>query len=273
MPAASFLRRALPLIVVAAVAAGCTTEASPQLRVRDQVQPKPSASAPKCKAKPVKASFDYPRGFPGTDRAFVQKVTRQAISYFGIRTTNCVKRDPVDVRLLAARGSHNIVGWADYGDIEIYTESPGWAQNSQGFRAQTLFHEWYHVLQRTLSTAPPPPTWFFEGSAEWAALDAAVHFGYFDDMDEVRPLLRYDARQPPRPLDKAKPANPGVYSLYFTSIDFLLKEHGGRDRLRQFWQRYNPGDSWKATFQSVFKTKVTTFLKKFEAHREAGFTD
>ena len=271
MPAARFLRRALPLVLVAVVAAGCTTEAATP--VRKQAQPKPSPPAPKCKAKPVKASFDYARGVSDSDRAFVRKVSRQAISYFDLRTANCVKRDPVDVRILGLKGSRHVVARADYGGIDVYAESPGWEAYSPALRAQTLFHEWYHVLQRTLSTAPPPPAWLFEGSAEWAGFDAAVHFGYFDSMDVIRPLIHYDARQPPRPLTTAKPMNPGVYSLYYTSVDFLLEEHGGKDRLRLFWQRYNPGESWRETFRSVFKTKVATFLKKFEAHREAGFTD
>jgi hypothetical protein len=269
MPAARFLRRALPLVLAAVVAAGCNTEASTP--IRKQARAKPSPAAPKCKPKPVKASFDFERGVSPSDRSFFKKVTRQAISYFQIRTTDCVKRDPVDVNVYA-KGYGNIAGHARYGAIEVFAES-GLSDSIPGERAQLLFHEWYHVLQVTLSTAPPPPTWFVEGSAEWGGFDAAVRFGYFDSMDLVREVLRDDALRPPGPLTKAKPENPGVYSLYFTSVDFLLKKYGGKDRLRLFWQRYNPGDSWKAMFRSVFKTKVTTFLKKFEAHREAGFTD
>jgi hypothetical protein len=270
MPAARFLRRAMPLALVAVVVAGCTTEASTPIRNRAPPA-KASPPAPKCKPKPVKADFEYAKDLSSSDRAFVRKVSRQAISYFSLRTTNCVKRDPVDVRMYA-KGDGNVVARADYGTIEVYTKSPAWGFLTSGERAQVLFHEWYHVLQRTLSIAPPPPVWLFEGSAEWAGFDAAVHFGYFDSMDFIRQLIHYDARRPPAPLDKAKPRNPGVYSLYFTSVDFLLREYGGKRRLRQFWQRYNPGDSWKATFRSVFRTKVTTFLEKFEAHREAGFT-
>ncbi len=270
MPAARFLQRGLALALVALVAAGCTTAVSTP--PRQQARPKPAPSASKCRPKPVKASFVYARGLPSTDRAFVRKVSRQAISYFRIRTTNCVKREPVRV-LMSANSNEKVVAFADYGDIVVYTESPGWETYPPAFRAQTLFHEWYHVLQRTFSTAPPPAAWLFEGSAEWAGFDAAAHFGYFDNMDLVRQAIRHDARRPPAPLTKTKPENPGVYSLYYTSVDFLLKEHGGKRRLRQFWQRYTPSESWKATFRSVFKTRVSTFLKKFEAHREAGFTD
>jgi hypothetical protein len=275
MPAARFLRRALPLVLAAVVAAGCTTEASTP--IRKQAQAKPSPPAPKCKPKAVKASFDFERAVSSSHRSLFKQVTRQAISYFQIRPPDCEERDPIDVNVYA-KGYGNVAGHARYGTIEVFAE-PGSSVPSyvperyiRGERAQLLFHEWYHVLQITLSTAPPPPTWFMEGSAEWGGFDAAVHFGYFDNMDFVRDVLRYDARRPPATLTKAKPQNPGVYSLYFTSVDFLVKEYGGKDRLRLFWQRYDPSDSWKATFRSVFKTKVSTFLKKFEAYREAGFT-
>ena len=281
MPAARFLRRALPLVLVAMVATGCTTEAATPIRKQTRAKLSPSAPkspAPKCKPKPIKASFDFERAVSANHRSFVKKVTRQAISYFQIRNPDCEKTDPIDVNVYA-KGYGNVVGHARYGAIEVFvdrgTPVPAYVPERyiKGERAQLLFHEWYHVLQITLSTAPPPPLWLMEGSAEWAGFDAAVKFGYFDSMDFVREVLRYDARRPPASLTKAKPQNPGVYSLYFTSVDFLVKNYGGKDRLRLFWQRYDPDDSWKATFRSVFKTKVTTFLKKFEAHREAGFTD
>ncbi len=266
----------MPFALALVIAAGCTPTAS-RPNPQHAGRPKPSPPAPKCKPKAVKATFVYTRGLSSSDRAFVRKVSRQAISYFRLRTTNCVKREPVEV-LLSAHSDENVVARADYGDIDVFTESPGWKEYPPALRAQTLFHEWYHVLQRTLSTVPPPPAWFFEGSAEWAGFDAAIHFGYFDSMDlnsmdRIRRVIRLDAARPPAPLTKTKPENPGVYSLYFASVDFLLREHGGKQRLRQFWQRYNPGESWRATFRSVFKTKVSTFLKRFEAHREAGFTD
>ncbi len=269
MPAACFLRRVLPLVLLAVVVAGCTTAASTP--IRNQAPRAKSSPAPKCKPKPVRASFDFERSVSASNRSFFRKVTRQAISYFQIRTIHCVERDPVDVNVYA-KGYGNVAGHARYGAIEVFADSGFW-DSIPGERAQLLFHEWYHVLQITLSTAPPPPIWFVEGSAEWGGFEAAVHFGYFDSMDLVRDVLRKHARRPPAPLTAAKPQNPGVYSLYFTSVDFLVRKYGGKDGLRLFWQRYNPGDSWKATFRSVFKTNVSTFLKKFEAHREAGFTD
>ena len=269
MPVARHVRRFIG-VVLALIAVGCTAPASEpkEQTARDR----PAASAPKCKPKRVTASFHYARGLPASDRAFVRKISRQAISYFRLRTPNCVRRDPVDVHMFAVDNG-DVVARAEYGEIEVFTKSAAWGRMTTGERGAVLFHEWYHVLQRTLSTAPPPPAWFFEGAAEWAGFEAAVHFGYFESMDYIRPLIRYDASRPPRPLTKAKPENPGVYSLYFTSVDFLVRNYGGKKRLQQFWQRYNPGESWKSVFRSVFKVKVSSFLKEFEAHREAGFTD
>ena len=272
MPAARHVRRFLLVALTAVLAAACTTPTSRpnpnQLAARDR----PAASASQCKPKPVKATFHYARRLPASDRGLVRTISRQAISYFRLRTLNCVRRDPVDVHMFAIDNG-DVVARADYGEIEVFTKSPAWGTMTRGDRAAVLFHEWYHVLQRTLSSAPPPPTWFFEGSAEWAGFEAAVHFGYFDSMESIQQMTRYDARRPPAPLTKAKPENPGVYSLYFTSLDFLVSRYGGKKRLQQFWQRYNPGESWKTVFRSVFKVKVSSFLKEFEAHREAGFTN
>lgn len=269
VPAARHVRVGLSLILSAMVAAGCTE--APEKPSQRDVRATQSPSPPRCEPTPVKANFKFTRSVPASDRSFVRKVSRQAISYFRLRTTHCVERDPVDVRVYA-KEQGNLVGRAHYGEIEVFAESPAWEAFTIGERAQVLLHEWYHVLQRTLSTAPPPPTWFFEGSAEWAAFDAAVQLGYFESMDYVREFLRFDARRPPAPLHRAKPVNPGVYSLFFTGVDFLLNEYGGKKGLRLFWQRYKPGDSWKAVFRSVFKVKVSSFLEKYEAHRAAGFT-
>ncbi len=269
MSGARQARRVALVGLVLVLAAGCATREEPALRrgARARSEPKPK----RCQPKPVKVTFKYAPGLSDADRNFVKKVSDQAISYFRIHTPHCVKREAVNVRLYAVeRGS--LIARATYAEIQVFTESRGWDLVTPAERAQVLFHEWYHVLQRTLSIAPVPPTWLIEGSAEWSGFDAAVHFGYFQSMDYVRRFIHYDARRPPKPLHEANPKNPGVYSLYFTSVDFLVSKYGGKHRLRQFWERYDPGESWREAFRDVFHVKASTFLKKFEAYRGEGFS-
>lgn len=268
MSAARQIRLPLVLFVATAIATACSSQ--PRAPRATGASQNPS-TAKKCKPVPVKADFKYESRLESGDRAFVKKVTKQAISYFHLVTPHCIKRGAVEVWFVP-QAPRDVIARAMYGQIQVFTKSRGWTYLAEAERAAILFHEWYHVLQETLSSGPPPPTWFVEGTAEWAGFDAAVHFGYFDSLDYVRRAIRYDAGRPPRSLTEAKPENPGVYSLYFTGIDFLTSHYGGRDRLRRFWVRYDPGESWKAVFRSVFGVPVKTFLKKYEAYREAGFS-
>jgi hypothetical protein len=268
MPSARHRSVGLILAIAVVLGAACTTRVI-RPSTRRQSQPK---QVPTCKDVPVKAKFKYAGGVLGTDRAFVRKVARQAISYYRIRTVDCVKREPVDVHFYA-KDRGKLLALAAYGDIQVFTKSKAWRLAPAALRAQVLFHEWYHVLQKTLTVAPPPPVWLIEGSAEWAGFESSVHFHYIPSMSLVREAVARDARQATRPLTKTNPSAPGAYSLYFTGVDYLLKNHGGKKYLREFWKRHRPSRPWKKTFRSVFGIEANSFLKKYAAYRASGFVD
>ncbi|HEX8100229.1 MAG TPA: hypothetical protein VF660_08525 [Actinomycetota bacterium] len=249
-----------------------TTSAARHSPTAKATSAKVSPKKQKCKNVPVKAEFHYAKRLLSADRAFVRKVSKQAISYYAIKTIDCIGRDAVDVWMDNTEGG-KVLAFATYGEIHVFTKSRAWQLAEEPERAQVLFHEWYHVLQRTLTPTRALPLWLVEGSAEWLGFDATVHFGYIDDMDLVRRYLARDAERPVRPIDKAQSLNPGVYSLYFMGVDFLIHHHGGSARLRQFWKSARPGQSWKKPFRSVFHVDVAPFLKRFEEYRAAGFSE
>ena len=277
MPAVRRRSVAVSLALAALIGGACSTptaSTSPATQspsARDS-SPKATPARQECKNAPVKAKFHYTKRVLTADRAFVQKVSKQAISYYAIKTSDCIERDAVDVWLENRTGG-KVLAVATYGEIRVFTKSRAWELAVTAERAQVLFHEWYHVLQRTLTATRALPLWLVEGAAEWVGFDAAVQFGYIENMDLIRPFLSRDAERPSRPIQKAQSLNAGVYSLYFMGVDFLLRHHGGSTRLRQFWKTARPGESWKKAFRSVFHVDPAAFLEKFEAYRAAGFTE
>ena len=160
-----------------------------------------------------------------------------------------------------------------HGDMWLYGPAFG-RRNAVNLR-QTVYHEYFHALQRSLSraratwTVTEPPLWLIEGSAEFFE-----HAGTPAELEEFRRVQRrrWESKPALEALERSGGApsvggNGDAYTVGALAVDYLVTTYG-RERIQtDFWAALADTD-WRAAFLHVFGVSVDTFYADFAAYRQ-----
>ena len=163
--------------------------------------------------------------------------------------------------------------------IEVYAGGAAWDETPRGQVPIIMLHEWYHVLQYSFlgCAAPrchvqvrPIPAWLSEGSAEYAAAQAAqderlLFYSFIRRYELAR------AAQVDTPLERIDRAATGAdYGLGFAAVELLVRDEGSRS-LETFWEEAGSTGRWESAFPDAFGTSPARFYRDFAAYRAGGF--
>jgi len=166
------------------------------------------------------------------------------------------------------------VAYMHNGDIWLY--GPGMETRTALLQRETVFHEYIHALQRSLSrtraTRPgaEPPLWLVEGSAR-----------YFENAGSARGMDTFRRTQIKRWEDlpalealersggsRATGGTGEAYTVGAVATDYLVAKYGRDQVTTEFWVALAYAD-WRSAFLKVFGVSVDTFYSEFAAHRQS----
>lgn len=290
---------AVAIAVVALVAFGCSvavqapvadapppavTQSEPTALVAGSEEPTKPAE-PEMVWKPIAwPTFRFDPGVPDPDREFIRRVVKTVQPYFVIprpagpsvktEVRGYWNRCPLEG--LLAIGHAGPPEWPVAG-LEICLSLPGWRDSDAVLNWRTVAHEWVHVVQFNSGGLSEVPAWLLEGSAEWMAWDAAVHFDVASQA-YVEVLVRDWASRVSTPLQSmltleqlwgASPGNADSYGVAYWAMDFLGVTP---KKLLKFYQRLGEGMEFKQAAKRTFGRAIgQKFYKDFEEFRARGF--
>lgn len=159
------------------------------------------------------------------------------------------------------------------GDMWLY--GPSFEKYSALSQRKTVFHEYFHAMQRSLSrsrstfTSTRPPLWMIEGSAEFFE-NAATARG-LEDFRRTQ-VRRWDGRPALEELEQSGGAqaiggNGDAYIVGAVATDYLVTTYG-RDRIQtEFWAALAETD-WRSAFVQVFGVSLDAFYSEFAGYRQ-----
>ena len=133
-----------------------------------------------------------------------------------------------------------------------------------------LAHEFFHVVQLSLSPSLPGPYWLREGSAEYAMAlfgDGARRMEYKAFRNSV--LLRnasWTGTLREAGADGSHPPGHEHYFLGFLAAERLV-ELAGEEALLEYFSLLSSSPSWREAFQQAFGRTVDEFYEEFEPYR------
>ncbi len=133
-----------------------------------------------------------------------------------------------------------------------------------------LAHEFFHVVQLSLSPNLPGPYWLREGSAEYAMAlfgDGARRMEYRAFRNSVR--LRnasWTGTLRDAGADSSYPPGHEHYFLGFLAAERLV-ELAGEEALLEYFRLLPSSTSWREAFQQAFGRTVDEFYEEFEPYR------
>jgi hypothetical protein len=157
------------------------------------------------------------------------------------------------------------------GDIWLY--GPIFEGRTSVHQRQTIYHEYFHALQRSLSrsrTSQPDihPLWLVEGSATF--FQNAVTPRELENFRRVE-IRRWEAKPALEALEQSGGAastggTGDAYTVGAVAADYLVTRYG-RERLQsELWQAIAETD-WRSAFERVFGVSVDTFYSEFASYR------
>jgi len=207
---------------------------------------------------------------------------RLAQGHFDVRVPECGSGD-VRVSVLDRENDRYAAGTFvnDAPDfrIDVYAGGSAWQETPSSQVPLLMLHEWYHIVQYSFlrCDAPactpqdrPVPGWLIEGSAEYAAAQAAqdeqvIFFSFVRRYELIR------AAQVQTPLQRMHQVRTGAdYGLAFAAVE-LLVEDAGSGALLDFWEDAGSRGRWEAAFPDAFGTTPARFYRTFAAYRARGF--
>jgi hypothetical protein len=216
------------------------------------------------------------------DERVVTAALRLAQGHFDVRVPECQPGD-VSASVLDQENEHFAAGTfvqdVPHFRIEVYAGGTAWAHTPRSQVPFIMLHEWYHVVQYSFLECDPPrcqhqvnpiPAWLIEGSAEFAAAEAAqderiIFFSFIHRYELIR------AEQVDTPLERLDDARTGSdYGLAFAAVDLLVDETGS-GALMDFWREAGSTGRWERAFPHAFGTTPTRFYRTFTAYRARGF--
>ena len=216
------------------------------------------------------------------DERVVAEGLRLAQGHFDVRVPEC---EPGAVRASVLDRENDrfaagtFVSDAPEFRIEVYAGGSAWQQTPRPQVPLLMLHEWYHVLQYSFLQCGEPgctpqvrpvPEWLIEGSAEYAAAQAAqdervIFFSFVRRYELTR------AAQVDTPLQRLHQVRTGGdYGLAFAAVELLVQD-AGSGALLDFWEAAGSRGRWKAAFPDAFGTTTARFYRTFAAYRARGF--
>ena len=160
--------------------------------------------------------------------------------------------------------------------IKIFVEHPMWADAPSWLVAKTAAHEYYHVVQATLSrlvTATILPQWLKEGSAELFGFSVVADAGLYD-YGTARSEVIARAKTFTETLPRC--GGDCAYPLGFVAAEYVARP-GGLARLSSLFTALGGGAAinksgplaafWRSSFQRVFRMPLERFYAAFESYR------
>lgn len=159
------------------------------------------------------------------------------------------------------------------GDIWFY--GPRLERLSTLDQRQTVYHEYFHALQRSLSrtrtsrTDVEHPLWLLEGSAEF--FENAVRPRDLENFQRTQ-VRRWEAMPALGDLEQEGGARAiggtgAAYVVGAVAIDYLVKKHGREPLQSSLWLALADTD-WRSAFLQVFGISVDTFYSEFATYRQ-----
>ncbi len=178
-------------------------------------------------------------------------------------------KPPEEVQQDVTRGQ---VAYHSRGDIWLY--GPLFERRSSVEQRHTIYHEYFHALQRSLSrtrTSRPDTQalWLIEGSAEF--FENAVTLRELENFRRVE-IRRWDGKPALEALEASGGARStggtgDAYTVGAVAADYLVTKYG-RERLQsELWLAIAETD-WRSAFERVFGISVDTFYSDFASYRQ-----
>ena len=216
------------------------------------------------------------------DERVVESALHLAQQHFDVRVPECEAGD-VTASVLDQDNDRFAAGTfvtdAPHFRIEVYAGGSSWDRIPRLQVPVIMLHEWYHVVQYSFLECDPPrchaqvrpiPAWLIEGSAEYAAAQAAqderLIFYSFIRRSELARAVQVDT-----PLQSLREARTSAdYGLSFAAVELLVGTEGTRP-LQEFWEAAGSSGRWEAAFPDAFGTTPARFYRTFAAYRARGF--
>ena len=169
--------------------------------------------------------------------------------------------------------TEGLVAFMQRGDIWLY--GPSFQNRSSVEQRHTVYHEYFHALQRTLSRLRTTradvdhPYWLMEGSARY--FENAVTPSELESFrrNQVRRFERLPALDALETSGQARVigGTGDAYTVGAVAVDYLVTKYG-RDRVQtELWVALAQGD-WRSGFERVFEVSVDTFYAEFATYRQ-----
>jgi hypothetical protein len=292
----SIRRRILGLLLVAGLTASCGLTGASPFGLRNPVPsamgPLPRTTIPppaNCDPKPVNIKFKFAPETTAADQALIRDALEKARTYYPLRFPRisrysyaqernlCYPKaytEPVVTTVTEPDGAY--VAWYKWGrGMRIYVGIRSWTNVPNHFKYLVAFHEAYHWYQylspKTLDSPglqrDPAPVWLIEGSAEWAAAEAMVHFGLAATRDQAR---LYETPRLSRSTlasfeEEREDTGDYDYALFYQAADALIRDHGGKVAMRRYWDFESSLVSWRVYFKDAFGISAKKFYAEFTA--------
>ena len=245
---------------------------------------------PACEARPVKLTYRFDPATTARDKQIMQDAMRLARDHFPLIFPRFERYSYDDEGYICFPGHYTepvtttaepppdnrIAHYQPGFGITVFVSSPWWRNAPESYRYTIMFHEAYHWYQELASKDETTlngfrrtnPLWLVEGTAEWLAYEAAVEFDRYPDMEAIRslltPLVRYDGGELKTFETRERDAS-DAYPFFFTAVDRLIRDHGGLEALRSYWDFKDDDVSWKVIFQRSFGISVKKFYAELAA--------
>jgi hypothetical protein len=201
--------------------------------------------------------------------------------------------DDVRPRGVGRRGpfEYDYVAQAGGNRVSIFTSGDAYRTSTPAEVAETMVHEYYHLVQEELMGRERPasdeqepfvPLWLVEGSAEWVAVRVGAAHG-LTKYDRARQLYVREVEDNPVPLerfnreddeedpDAPDPYEDDPYSVGFLATELLVARHGGEPALERFWVLVGAEADWRAVFRRAFGVSAARFTREFVRWQRAGY--
>lgn len=248
-----------------------------------QAQEPMKSAKPEMVRKPIAwAVFRFDKGVPEDDRQFVRNVVKKLQPYFVIPRP-AGPSAKVEVRGYWNRCPFAFLAVSNSDGLEACLSLAGWQDSDAILNWRTIAHEWFHVVQWNFADrgysagAYDLPEWLWEGSAEWMAWNAAVHFGAASKA-YAENTTRYWASLVSTPLNRmitleqllgASPGKADSYGVAYWAVDYL---GATPQKLLLLYRRLGEGMEFQQAVKRTFGRAINSkFYKDFEAYRARGF--
>jgi len=158
---------------------------------------------------------------------------------------------------------------------DMWFYGPGFETQSAASQRRTVYHEYFHTLQFSLSRMRAtradlaPPLWLIEGSARFFQHAATPR--ELADFRSTR-VRRWEAKPALEEVEATGGAssvggNGDAYTVGAVAVDYLSTRFG-RERIQSdFWVAMADKD-WRSAFLHVFGVSVDTFYSEFATYRQ-----